>query len=117
MSSSSWLFTHDTQARTAAGDLTKTYAERLAVEQLERAELRRIALAEQKSEQNSPQDRIRTWEKLHGLRLPADPHHMILSIIARSTGLTLTDVLAEQSARASRTPAHSQPHPLRSDHG
>jgi len=109
MNSSPWLFTHDTTtSRHSAIDSTKTYAERLAVEQLERAEVRRVALAEQKSEQNSPQDRIRTWEKLHGLRLPADPQHMILSVVASSTGLKLSDVLDEQRARASLAPAKTQ---------
>jgi hypothetical protein len=107
MSSSSWLFTHDTQVRHSAGDLIKTHAERLAVEQLERAEQRRQALAEQRSESNTPQMRIRTWEKLHGLRLPSDPHHIVLPVIARSTGLTLSEVLEEQRVRTSSAPVGS----------
>jgi len=109
MSSSSWLFTHDTQARHAAGDLIKTHAERLAVEQLERAEQRRLALLEQRSESNTPQMRIRTWEKLHGLRLPSDPHHNVLPAIAQSTGLSLNEVLEEQRVRGATSATHTAP--------
>ena len=88
-------------------DLIKTAAERLAHEELERAEKRRRELAEQCSELNPPEVRIRTWEKVHQLRLPADPSHPILDVIAISTRLTLADVREEQrmrAARANKTP-------------
>ena len=83
-------------------DLIKTAAERLAHEQFERAEKRRHDLAEQRSESNPPGVRIRTWEKVHQLRLPADPTHPILDVIALSTRLTLVDVREEQRMRAAR---------------
>jgi len=83
-------------------DLIKTAAERLAHEQFERAEKRRRDLAEQRSESNPPGVRIRTWEKVHQLRLPADPTHPILDVIALSTRLTLVDVREEQRMRAAR---------------
>ena len=102
MRSSSWLFTYDKPAQRAVTDLTKTHAERLAMEQLARAEQRHLDLAEQRSEHNSPEVRIRTWEKLHGLRLPSDPTHPILDVVAVGTRLTLADVLEEQRARTSR---------------
>ena len=38
MRSSSWLFTYDKPAQRAVTDLTKTHAERLAMEQLAKAE-------------------------------------------------------------------------------
>jgi hypothetical protein len=99
MSSTSWLFTHDTETRRTAGDLVNTHSERLAAEELARAEQRRWGLAEQRSELNSPEVRIRAWEKLHGLRLPSDPGHNSLEVIASGTGLTLAEVRGEQTAR------------------
>ncbi|HVP34551.1 MAG TPA: hypothetical protein VMT09_12965 [Steroidobacteraceae bacterium] len=84
-------------------DLIRTAAERLAHEEHERAEKRRRELAEQRSELNPPDVRIRTWEKVHQLRLPADPMHPILDVIAVGTRLTLADVREEQRIRATRT--------------
>jgi len=83
-------------------DLVKSPAERLAHEEYERAEKRRQELAEQCSDLNPPDVRIRMWEKLHQLRLPSDPTHAILDVIAVSTRLTLAEVREEQRARAAR---------------
>ena len=83
-------------------DLVKTPSERLAHEEYERAEKRRQDLAEQRSAVNPPDVRIRTWEKVHQLRLPADPTHPILDVIAVGTRLTLAEVLEEQRNRAAR---------------
>jgi len=85
-----------------AGDLLKTPAERLAHEKYERIERRRLELAEQRSDVNPPDVRIRTWERIHALRLPSDPAHPILDVIAISTRLTLEQVREEQWRRASR---------------
>jgi hypothetical protein len=84
------------------GDYAKPAAERLAQEEHERAEKRRHELAEQCSDLNPPDVRIRTWEKLHQLRLPSDPEHPVLDVIAISTRLTLAEVREEQRARAVR---------------
>jgi hypothetical protein len=84
------------------GDLIRTPAERLAHEESERAEKRRQELAEQRSELNPPDMRIRAWEKIHQLRLPSDPTHPILDVIAVSTRLTLAEVREEQRTRAAR---------------
>ena len=84
------------------GDLVKTAAERFAQEESERAEKRRQELAEQRSDLNSPDVRIRVWEKIHQRRLPSDPAHPILAVIAVSTRLTLAEVRTEQRARAAR---------------
>ena len=81
-------------------DLIRTAAERLAQEEHERAEKRRRELTEQRSELNPPDVRIRTWEKVHQLRLPADPAHPILEVIAIGTRLTLAEVREEQRSRA-----------------
>jgi len=83
-------------------DLVKTPAERLAHEEFERAEKRRQELAEQRSGLNPPEVRIRTWERIHALRLPSDPAHPILDVIAISTRLTLEEVRQEQRSRAAR---------------
>ena len=91
---------HMTIPRTS--DLVKTPAERLAHEQYERTEKRRLELAEQRSDLNPPDVRIRTWERIHALRLPSDPAHPILDVIAISTRLTLEEVREEQRMRAAR---------------
>ena len=83
-------------------DLVRTPAERLAHEEFERTEKRRQELAEQRSDLNPPEVRIRTWERIHALRLPSDPAHPILDVIAISTRLTLEEVRQEQRSRAAR---------------
>jgi hypothetical protein len=75
-------------------------AERLAREEHERSEKRRQDLAEQRSNLNSPEVRIRTWERVHQLRMPSDPAHPILDVIAVGTRLTLEEVREEQRARS-----------------
>ena len=80
----------------------ETPADRFAQAERERAEKRRQQLAEQRSDANPPDVRIRTWEKLHGLRLPSDPSHPVLDLIAVSTRLTLAQVQDEQCARAAQ---------------
>jgi hypothetical protein len=89
---------HMTTPRTS--DLAKTPAERLAHDEYERAEKRRQELAEQRSDLNLPDVRIRTWERIHALRLPSDPAHPILDVIAVSTRLTIEEVREEQRKRA-----------------
>ena len=83
------------------GDLVNP-AERLAREENERSEKRRQDLAEQRSALNPPEVRIRTWESVHQLRMPSDPAHPILDVIAASTRLTLEEVREEQRMRAAR---------------
>ena len=83
-------------------DFAKPPAERLAQEEHERAEKRRQELAEQRSDHNPPDVRIRMWEKVHQLRLPIDSAHPILDVIAVSTRLTLAEVREEQRVRAAR---------------
>jgi hypothetical protein len=80
------------------GELIRARAERLA--QDERAKKRRLELAEQRSDLNSPEVRIRLWEKVHELRLPSDPRHPILDVIAVSTRLRLVEVQEVQRMRA-----------------
>ena len=93
------LHRHMVTSRT--GDLVNP-AERLAGEQSERLEKRRQELVEQRSALNPPEVRIRTWERIHQLRMPSDPAHPILQVIAVSTRLTLEEVREEQRRRAAR---------------
>lgn len=86
---------------------TQTPAERFEQEEQERAERKRRELAEQRSDANPPDARIRAWERRHGLRLPSDPAHPILDLVAVSTRLTLAQVQEEQNARAVRAAARS----------
>ncbi len=99
MSSMSWLFTAVTEPRASADKLIKDHRERLAFEQHQQAERRRQELSEQSSSLNTPPERIRLWEKVHGLRLPRDPSHPVLDVVAAATGLTLTQVREEQQSR------------------
>lgn len=95
-----------------ATELIRTHAERLALEEHERAQQRRLELAEQRSDLNPPGVRIRAWEKVHALRLPGDPRHPVLAVIATGTGLTLAQVREEQQAHATqRSTRPSAPEP------
>lgn len=46
-----------------ASELINTHAERLAHEEYERAQKRRLELADQRSDLNPPEVRIRTWKE------------------------------------------------------
>jgi hypothetical protein len=100
MSSMSWFFENGTAPRPTASEIVKDHRARLLTEEREKAERRRLELAEQRSDVNSPEMRIRAWEKVHALRLPTDPNHPILDVIAVSTRLTLEQVREEQRARS-----------------
>jgi hypothetical protein len=84
------------------GEPIASHRARLAVEAEQRAELRRTELAEQRSSLNTPEVRIGIWERIHGLRLPLDPEHSVLFVVANATGLTLEQVREEQRARQRR---------------
>lgn len=79
--------------------------ERRADEERERAELRRVNLAELCSDVKCAEHRISAWEKMHGLRLPSDSKHPVLAAIAAATQLTLADVQYEQRRRGTRMSA------------
>ena len=93
-------FANDSAPHRSAGDLISDYRARRALEEEERAQRRRIDLEEQRSDLNPPNVRIRAWEKVHGLRMPANSAHPILEVIAGDTRLTLVEVQEEQQARA-----------------
>lgn len=101
MTSMSWFFENGTAPRPTGGEILKDHRARIQLEERERAERRRLDLEEQRSNVNSPEMRIRTWEKVHALRLPTDADHPILDVIAVATRLTLEQVREEQRARGS----------------
>jgi hypothetical protein len=84
-----------------AGELIADYRARLAHEQAEVQQRRQAELAEQVSIRNMPSERIRVWERLHGLPLPRNPTHKLLSVIAAETDLQLEQVQEEQRVRLS----------------
>jgi len=64
-----------------------------------RVERKRHDAAEQTSMLNPPDVRIRAWEQVHALRMPSNPQHPILELIANSTQISLAQVRQEQRAR------------------
>ena len=100
--------TGKTSAPRHTPELITTHAERRALEAYEREQKRRLELAEQASDLSSPDVRIRAWERVHALRLPSDPGHPLLLVIAAGTRLTLAQVREEQQARLAQRTARSQ---------
>jgi hypothetical protein len=66
-----------------------------------RAEERRTRIEALTSPLIAIEERIRLWEALHELRLPRDPRHGLLSVIARDTALAVDQLHAEQQRRKS----------------
>ncbi len=90
-------------------ELIRTHAEMLAAEAEAHAAKRRVELEELRSDLLSPEQRIRAWERVHGLTLPRDPNHHILGAIALETRLTLEQVRAVQHDDALRRMARTVP--------
>jgi len=72
---------------------------RLEQMQFEAAARRDRALIDQRSPENSPEVRVRIWERLHQVRMPKDPAHPIMARIAEVTGMELAEVLEVQRSR------------------
>lgn len=98
-----------------ARDLARRPADELAAERkeliaLEHAALqadKEMRLAEQRSSATPPATRISLWESRHGLSLPRDPHHPLVTVVAESTGLEVAQVIAECERRAVARAARS----------
>jgi hypothetical protein len=73
---------------------------RLERMQFEAAERRTRALIDQCSPNNTPEMRVRVWERLHGVRLPKSATHAVLPQVAEQTALDITEVLEVQRLRA-----------------
>lgn len=93
----------DTDGRNFAppqGELNADYRVRIAREQAEAVEKRQLELQEQTSDHNSPEVRVRIWERVHAVQLPRASNHRLLKVVASHTGLTLDQVHDEQQRRA-----------------
>ena len=66
----------------------------------ERAAQRDSELESQASPVKDPRERIGIWERLHALRLPQASGHVLVTVIARQTRLTVGQVHEEQQRRA-----------------
>ena len=87
-----------------AGEANADFRARIARRQAEVAEVRQRDLIEQASTINSPDRRIRIWERLHEITMPLDASHRLLGAIAAQTGLTVAQVQTEQYNRANPPP-------------
>ncbi|MGH8185833.1 MAG: hypothetical protein ACREUC_04665 [Steroidobacteraceae bacterium] len=76
------------------------HREKVQREAQERATQRHSELEAQASPAKDPSERIAIWERLHALRLPRSPGHVLVKVIARQTRLTLGQVHQEQQRRA-----------------
>jgi hypothetical protein len=83
-----------------SGDSLADHRARLALEESNARERRRIAAAEQVAESSGPDQRIRVWERVHALTLPVNPEHPLIRVIAAGTNLSVADVRGEQRRRA-----------------
>ena len=86
-------------------ELPSDYRARLAHERAEADERRRLELLDLSSAANTPDARIRGWEKAHGLTLPRSASHPVLASVSASTKLTLDQVREEQRRRLMPVPA------------
>ncbi|MEO8019221.1 MAG: hypothetical protein ABI769_15520 [Pseudomonadota bacterium] len=81
------------------GELISEYRTRLALEQSQADDRRRVEMSELTATANTPDARIRAWERTHGLSLPRGATHPVLNSVAAATRLTLEQVHAEQRRR------------------
>lgn len=81
------------------GELITDYRVRLALEQTQADERRRMELLELSAAANAPATRIRAWERTHGLTLPTVSTHPVLFSVAAATRLSLEQVQEEQRRR------------------
>ena len=73
---------------------------RVQQEVAERAARRDSELELQTSPVKNAQERIDIWERLHALRLPKAPGHVLVRVIAKQTRLSVSQVHEEQQRRA-----------------
>jgi hypothetical protein len=83
------------------------YRLRVQQQDRERAALRASELATQVSPVRPAEERIRIWERLHGLRLPPTSAHALVKVVAAQTHLTVGEVQEEQRRR-SAPPAQAE---------
>lgn len=87
--------------------LAGEHRDRVLLEEAAAAQRRQHDLLEQTSLKHPPEIRIRIWEQLHQIRLPREPAHRLLSVIAAQTDLSVAQVNHEQHRRAAARVAAS----------
>ncbi len=93
---------HLEPAAASSGNWMTDHRARIALEESERLERKQRELLEQTSDRNTPAERIRIWERRHGLKLPRDANHRVIGIVAHQTDLALDQVREEQQRRLAR---------------
>jgi hypothetical protein len=66
---------------------------------LEARQRRETDAKAQRCPDNTPAARVAIWERVHQVRMPSDPQHQILMLIAQQTDLGMDDVLNVQRDR------------------
>jgi hypothetical protein len=89
-------------AAASSGNWMTDHRARIALEQSERLKRKQEELLEQTSAHRTPAERIRLWERRHGLKLPRDANHRLIGIVAHQTDLALDQVREEQQRRSAR---------------
>jgi hypothetical protein len=82
-------------------DLIRDHRARMELARLEARQRREQDAKAQRSPDNSPADRVAIWERVHQVRMPSDPAHQILLLIAQQTDLGINEILQIQRGRAS----------------
>jgi hypothetical protein len=100
MSSNPWSLSPHLPPAAEQGDPKTGYPARIVREQIEEAERAQRERIEQACELNTPEIRIRAWERLHRLTLPRGSAHAVLDVVANATRLTLEQVREEQRQRS-----------------
>lgn len=54
----------------------------------------------------SSRERVALWESLHALRLPVDPRHSLVRVVAQATSLSVAEIHAEQQRRKEAGAVH-----------
>jgi hypothetical protein len=109
MGSNPFNFLDSSAYASQQSELLRTHAAMLAAEAEANAARRRVELEALCSDLMTPEERIRAWERVHGLKLPRDPNHRVLGAIALRTRLTLKQVQAVQHDDAVRRMARTAP--------
>ena len=76
------------------------YRERVQRAVQESEALRNSELEAQASPARDPRERIEIWERIHALSLPRAHGHVLVTVIARQTRLSVSQVREEQGRRA-----------------
>ena len=87
------------------GEGSSDYRKRVQREQAEKNVRRQAEIDQQTSLRNIPEQRILWWERVHFTRLPTDPKHPLVGVVAAQTALSLEQVQLEQQRRQSAASA------------